>query len=343
MSETSSPDVSAVVVAYDRTAEVDTCLRSMRAQTHRAFECLVVLNGASTELTDVVARHAGEDARIVPIPLARTTASTARNVASARARAELVHFLDDDVLLPPELFEVVVRGMRARTDVGILGGPNLTPEDEPEFCQITGALLAGRFGTGIARARYRRETEGPAEECDLILCNLVVRRAVLASGISFPGLFGGEENALMGVARGRGVSMWYSPEAFVFHRRRRTLAAYCEQVNRYGEGRANAMRLAPNTVRLAYFVPLAFTAYLATLPMLAWASPWALAPLVAYFALDAAVSIATAIERGKPSWIVPLFALHPVTHVVYGVGLGRRLLFPPRAARTASDDASAAS
>lgn len=342
MSETSSPDVSAVVVAYDRAGDVDACLASIRAQTHGAFECLVVLNGATDALADVVARHAGEDPRIVPIALARTSASAARNVASARARGELVHFLDDDVLLPTRLFEVVVRRMREHSEVGILGGPNLTPDDEPAFCQITGALLAGRFGTGIARARYRREAEGSAEECDLILCNLVVRRSVLTSGIAFPGLFGGEENVLMGQARGRGVAMWYSPDAYVHHRRRRTLATYVEQVQRYGAGRANAMRLAPHTFRLAYFVPLAFTSYLALLPALAWLTPWALAPLGAYVLLDAGASLSIAIQHARPSWLLPLFVLHPVTHVVYAVGLGRRLASPAPLSRPARDDASAA-
>lgn len=330
-----------MVVAYDRFHDVDACIASIRAQTLPACECVVVLNGASDATRAVVERHAEQDERIRPVITARMSASAARNLACEHVRAPLVHFLDDDVILPPELFDVVKRAMDEHPEVGIFGGPNLTPPDEPPFCQMTGALLAGRFGTGIARARYRRLAPGPAEECDLILCNLVVRRTVLDQGIVFPGLFGGEENVLMGHARSRGIAMWYSPDAWVHHRRRRDLRSYWEQVTRYGAGRANAMALAPHTVRLAYFVPTAFVAYLVALPLAVWITPWAWAPLGAYVALDLIASVATSATCRKPSWIPALLLLHLVTHVGYGIGFARRLA-ALGVSRTSREDASPA-
>lgn len=326
----SAPAISGIVVTRDRAADLGRVLATARAQTLTDFELVVVLNGASDRVAALVREAAEVDPRVVPMPIAETTPSTARNLAMGIARAPLLYFLDDDVVLPPHLFALARARMDADPELGVLGGPNLTAEDEPFFAQVTGALFASRFGAAIARVRYtsRARSEGPATEADLILCNLVVRRSMLAS-LRFPGLFGGEENVLMGHAAQAGVRMAYAPDLWVHHKRRDTLGGYVEQVFRYGAGRAHALAFAPRTFRVAYFAPVALAIYLAAWPLLALVTPTAHVPALVYATLASFAGAHVALRARRPAFFLPLLGLFPLTHVVYGVGLASRLVALP--------------
>lgn len=319
-------ELTALVVTRDRDAELAACVESLLRDPRTDVEVLVVENGATDAVRGVLDGLRARDARLRTIRIEATSPSLARNRGAEDARGALVFFLDDDVIVPERAVGAAIELMRARPDVGIAGGPNLTPGDDPELAKISGAILASRFGTGIAVPRYAARAAGPARESDLVLCNLVVRRSLFRDGLSFPQLFGGEENHLMGHAESRGVAMWYEPSLAVHHRRRRTLAGHVEQVHRYGIGRANAIVSAPRTFRLAYLVPLGFVAYLASLPLTAWIGPVHLLPLAAYVVADAIASTIAASAMGRPSYLPAVFALFPITHVSYGLGLGRGLL-----------------
>lgn len=318
--------LSVIVVTMDRAPEIAQCLESLLAQRGEALdEIVVVLNDATSEVRAVVDELVGRDARVSTLTIERSTASVARNLGVEASRGELLYFIDDDVMVDPAATSEIVRCFAEHPEVGIVGGPNLTPPDDPPFAHLTGALLSTRWGTGATRSRYIESEEGAADERHLILCNLAMRRAIFTErGLSFPTLFGGEENALMGQAASRGVRAWYSPRIFVHHRRRTTFAGYCEQIYRYGWGRANAMANAPGTARLIYFVPVGFLLYLLALPLLSRWSSWALLPLMAYGAGTFVASLGLVIRDRRPAWLPLLLGLYPITHVVYAAGLIRQ-------------------
>ncbi|MFW5924550.1 MAG: glycosyltransferase [Myxococcota bacterium] len=322
-----SPAIGVIVVTRDRADEIRACVHSILSQAADDVEVVVVLNGATPAVHREVEHLAQADARVRAVTITGRSASKARNVGVQASGSDVLYFLDDDVMLPPHGLAVLRRLVGAMPEVGVFGGPNLTPPDDPDFAQMTGALLASRWGSGIARPRYAARRAGEAHESDLILCNLAVRRQVFRDGVSFPELFGGEENALMGQAQHRGARMWYAPELWVHHRRRRTFRGFVQQVHRYGWGRANAIAFAPRTVRLAYFVPVAFAGYLLLLvpgTVVLGAPAWL--PVAAYGlgSVTAAARICAAHRR--PAWLVPLVALYPVTHLAYASGLAKQLL-----------------
>lgn len=315
---------TALIVTRDRVADLTACVESLLSDPRDDLEVVVVANGA-TDAVQKTLTDLGHDSRLVVVSIDATSPSLARNVGVARARGEIVHFLDDDVFVPLGVVSRAIDLMRARPDIGIVGGPNLTPDDDPDFAKMAGALLGSRFGSAIARPRYARTFAGPARESDLILCNLVIRRSLFGLGLAFPRLFGGEENALLGQATSKRIGMWYEPSLAVFHRRRATMGGHVEQMIRYGEGRANALRAASHTFRIAYFVPVAFGVYLLSLPIVFVVGPIGWLPLAAYLVLDSVSAIAIAIAHRRAAWILGLFLLFPITHLAYGWGLARRL------------------
>lgn len=324
MSALSEPRTSVIVCAHARADDLRACLESLRAQSDPRFEVLVVLDRPTDAVRAVVANASEADERVRQVPFAGGSPSQARNAAVARSRCEAVYFLDDDVLAPPEALATLHREMDAHPEASIFGGPNLTPPDDPEVAQITGALLSSGWGSAIARRRYRRAPAGPARERDLILCNLAARRELFRRGLSFPALFGGEENTLMGHAEREGFGLRYCPELWVHHRRRRTVRGYLSQLYRYGRGRANAIFAAPRTAHPVYLAPSLFVLYLLALPALAWLSPLVWLPLLVYAAGTTVASAVMAARR--PRWFLPLLALFPATHIAYGLGVAVQLV-----------------
>jgi len=323
---TDRPRVSVVVVVHDRAEDAAACLDSLRSQSFADFEVRVVLNDPSPAVEAVLEDAARRDARIRVVRFGGGSASAARNAGVWASTAPVLYFVDDDVCVPRDGLAALLDEMDARPEIAVLGGPNLTPPGDPPFAQMTGALLGSRWGSGITQPRYSPSRPGPARERDLILCNLAVRRSVFERGIVFPALFGGEENVLMGHAEHRGMALWYSPRVWVFHRRRHDLRGYLKQVYRYGWGRANAVWRAPRTAHPAYFVPVAFLAYLLGLPLLAVGSVLFWLPLGAYGVGTVVAATRIALRHRRPGWLLPLLALFPATHVTYAVGLCTQLV-----------------
>ena len=101
-----APLVSVIVpchVTSPRQAELlDETLDSVAAQTHRAFETLVVDDGSTLDVSALARRHPAAMTRTLRQPNAGP--AVARNTGIAASRGEFLVFLDaDDHLLPPAL------------------------------------------------------------------------------------------------------------------------------------------------------------------------------------------------------------------------------------------------
>jgi glycosyltransferase involved in cell wall biosynthesis len=98
------PRVTVVVPAWNTSSVLAEALDSIRAQTFRDFEVLVVDDGSTDDTARVAERYSAEDRRFRLICRTHAGVSSARNAALAEARGEWIAFLDaDDVWLPPKL------------------------------------------------------------------------------------------------------------------------------------------------------------------------------------------------------------------------------------------------
>jgi glycosyltransferase involved in cell wall biosynthesis len=94
------PRVSVVIPVHDRADRIRPTLDSVRAQTFSDLELIVVDDGSTDGVADVVSA-AQPTARIVRLDR-NTGASAARNRGVAEARGELIAFLDSDDLWSPD-------------------------------------------------------------------------------------------------------------------------------------------------------------------------------------------------------------------------------------------------
>jgi glycosyltransferase involved in cell wall biosynthesis len=105
-----SPDLVTVVIpAYNAASTLDETLRSVRAQTHRRLEIVVVDDGSTDATAEIVRRHVTSDSRIRLLKQANRGVADARNRGAKEGQANLLAFIDADDLWAPDKIEKQLR------------------------------------------------------------------------------------------------------------------------------------------------------------------------------------------------------------------------------------------
>lgn len=117
--------VTVVVPTYNRPGFLSEALESVRRQTLRPAEIIVVDDGSTVPLGDLPGARVIRQANAGP--------SVARNTGIAAARTEWIALLDDDDLWEPEKLELQWEAVRRYPDVGIVFTDWLTFSNEEIF------------------------------------------------------------------------------------------------------------------------------------------------------------------------------------------------------------------
>jgi CDP-glycerol glycerophosphotransferase len=102
------PRVSVVVPIYRVEAYLEECLASLRAQTFADLEVVMVDDGSPDGSAAIAERVAAEDARFLLVRQENAGLGAARNAGVARAKGELLMFVDSDDRLPTDALERLV-------------------------------------------------------------------------------------------------------------------------------------------------------------------------------------------------------------------------------------------
>jgi cellulose synthase/poly-beta-1,6-N-acetylglucosamine synthase-like glycosyltransferase len=283
--------------------------------------------GDAEPLALTVARKLEHPADRLEIIVARgKQPSVQRNTALRAAKGDLIYFLDDDSLPPPDNLR---RALVHFADPAIMmvGGPNVCPAAAPPLEQAFATVMGTLLAFGPSRARYTPVGKARVSgEKELILCNLMGRReALLAAGGFDEALYPNEENALMDELQRRGGKLLYDPEFIVHRRPRHTLGAFCKMLMNYGRGRAEQFRLHPTPGSAPNFVPPLFLLYLVLTPVL---PTFLLLPLAFYSLAVLAQTMAVSSHcLFNAARVAPLIL---VSHVCYGLGFWKGLFTRPQ-------------
>jgi glycosyltransferase involved in cell wall biosynthesis len=204
------PAVTLVVPTRGRAAYLEVTLDSLRGQsTGIAHELLVVDDGA-TDATPEMAERFG--ARLIRHG-ERRSLNAARNTGIREAGADLIAFVDDDVLVPPGWLDALVEGAERHPEADAFGGP-----------------IRARFEGHAPRGCGREDPPittldlGPADvEAEMVWgANFAVRRAAVERIGEFDESLdrghGDEEEWLLRL-RAAGGKIVYLAEAGLDHRR----------------------------------------------------------------------------------------------------------------------------
>lgn len=242
-----------------------------------------------------------------------------RNLGIKNATSEFIFFFDDDVIIPKGSIEKALQVFQKNPEIMALGGPNLTPTKN-SFMQHCFGHAHASFFTGLHTvSRYRTLKKlKKVTENNLATCNLAFRANILKKNYFNPYFYANEENELLGRILAEGHVLGYCPDFFVYHHRRKNLSGYLRQIFKWGEGRTIHTLYRPAHFKVTFFIPLLFFFYLASF---IWIHPlWYLIPLLLYAILDVGFTIFTFWKEKKPSLLIIMLWLFPITHITYAMG-----------------------
>lgn len=119
-----APLVSLLIPARNEAANIENCLRDLRAQDYPNFEILVLDDGSTDQTAALVQRHAEQDHRIqvlqgAALPQGWLGKNWACHQLSMQARGEVLIFTDADLRYAPQAVRNTV-GWMQRLDLGML-------------------------------------------------------------------------------------------------------------------------------------------------------------------------------------------------------------------------------
>lgn len=119
---TSVPDLSIIVLTYDRPRLLRSCLESLCAQTYPAerFEIVVADDGSSDETAAVVSEYAARHSNVRHVRHPHRGIPATRNLGLRHARAALVAIVADDYELPPTYVRRIIDFFRANPEASVL-------------------------------------------------------------------------------------------------------------------------------------------------------------------------------------------------------------------------------
>lgn len=100
--------VSVIVPVWNAELYLHYCVDSIRAQTYKSFELILVDDGSTDSSGDLCDQYQNEDERIHVIHRQNGGVSAARNTGLARAQGEWIFFVDNDDVLAPYALETLV-------------------------------------------------------------------------------------------------------------------------------------------------------------------------------------------------------------------------------------------
>ncbi len=310
--------VSVVIACPGPSPYLTECLDALALQTHPHFEVLV--------LPDAPCDLGPMPFTLHVIPTGKIRPAEKRNIGIQRARGEVVAFIDDDAYPVPAWIEQAIKYFTL-PDVGGVGGPGVTPPDDPFLGQASGRVYANLLVSGNYRYRYLGDRVRASID-DFPSCNLFVRTDVLrAIGGYRTDFWPGEDTILCAdIAIGQKRRIIYDPWVQVFHHRRPLFGPHLRQIGRYALHRGYfAKRFPATSLRISYLIPTLFVLGLVVGAVLACLHPWL---RIAYFAVLAFYALITFLSSASLSpalWLVTWLGVI-ATHVVYGVRFAQGLL-----------------
>lgn len=247
-----------------------------------------------------------------------------RNRGFELSKGEILAFIDDDTLPQKGWLKAALPHFQD-AEIGAVGGPSVTPQSDPFWAQVSGAVYESWMMSGKERLRYL-----PGRPCDVEdfpSCNLLVRRSVY----EFIGGFGtdfwpGEDTEFCLNLVFEGYRIRYEPKALIEHHRRPSLKRHFAQLANYGLHRGYfAKRYPATSLRFQYFLPSFFVMGVFILGILATQNEIVSS---CFWTLSFIYLILAMFSLREKSWrlLLPSVGVIFLSHSVYGISFLRGLM-----------------
>jgi len=241
-----------------------------------------------------------------------------RNIGVKNSRGELCAFIDNDAYPRSDWLTRAVKYLED-PQVGGVGGPGLTPEEDGLIQKASGYVLSS-FMVGNLSSRYR--TKQSFESDDIHSCNFIARKSVVEEAGGWNEKYWPGEDTLMCLAIKRlGKKLIEASDVVVYHHRRPLFWPHLKQVSRFGEHRGFfAKKFPENSLKPTYIAPSILVLSLLAGLALSFLSSFFVYVTVLVVAVYLALSlIAAALQVRKVKLILLVWSGTIATHITYGI------------------------
>lgn len=247
--------------------------------------------------------------------------SNNRNKGIQKAKGDIILFLDDDCYVEKSLLKNAENFFIKHSFVDVLGGPQLTPSTDNLFAKTVGYVISSFFGSHKMAVRYKKSKLNlNADYNSLTSAICFIKKDVFTKTLGFNvNLWPGEDPELFARFKKLGFNLAYSPDIFIYHKRRDNISSFFEQHLKYGYFAFKKEKLASTKMTLLYYIPALFAIYLLTLP-LAFLIKIYWAPFILYLLIVLFMAFKILISKRDFRMFLLTPLIYFLEHVSYGIG-----------------------
>lgn len=302
--------VSIIIPFKNLNDYVKECIEKCLDLDYKNFEMLL--------LPDFSIKANFKKARI--IPTGRVKPSLKRNIGVSKSSGRICAFIDSDAY--PEKNWIKNALKQFKKDVGIVGGPNILPENDNIWQKASDDILSSAIGAGPFSLRYKSEREKTVKE--IPSCNFLIKKSLFNKAGGFDtSVLTAEDSKLCFQVSNLGKSIVYSPDVIVYHHRRPLFMPHFKQMWIYGRDKAFILKRFFSANKLYYFLPSFFVLFLIFGFLLSFNPFFEIVYLkniyLAFITLYIVIILITSILKSLKRFVL-IFPGMILTHISYGLG-----------------------
>lgn len=266
---------SVIIPVYNREDEVLELLDSLKSQTVRNFEVIIVEDGSTLPCKKIVEEAAADGLDVKYFYKDNEGRSIARNYGLERASGDYFVFFDSDCVIPPDYFKNLQDSLEGKY-LDCFGGPDAAHDSFSDTQKAINYSMTSFLTTGgIRGGKIQLEKFVPRT------FNMGFSRKVYEKVGGFREMFSEDIDMSTRIRQaGFSIGLIYNP---VWHKRRVDFKKFFRQVYVFGKSRITLKLLYPGSLKPVHTFPALFVLGCAALIVLGiCVSPWFFLPLGLY-------------------------------------------------------------
>ena len=243
---------SIIVPVYNRPKEIDELLESLTNQDFSDdFQVLIIEDGSTEKCESVVIKYK-DQLNVTYFFKENSGAGASRNFGMQQASGNYFIILDSDVVLPKQYLSEVNNALEQNfTDA--FGGPDAAHDSFTPLQKAINYSMTSFLTTGGIRGK--KNAVGKFQPRSF---NLGMSKTAFEKTNGFADLKVGEDIDLTFRLWNNGFKTQLIENAFVFHKRRSTIAQFFKQTFAFGTARPQLNKRYPETAKITYWFPSLF-------------------------------------------------------------------------------------
>jgi len=219
-----NPKISIIIPCKEIDSYTEKCVGECLKQDYDNFEIYVL-----PDERDRTKESKIKNKKVKIIATGCVKPSIKRNLGMAKSVADFYGFIDSDAYPIKGWLSNSMKYFKKK-EIGIVGGPNLTPPEGNFWEHVSGHVLSNFFASGAADIRYKIAKTRYTHE--LPSCNYITRREAACEYNSC--FLTAEDSEFCFACVERGYRVLYAGDVVVFHHRRDSLGKHLKQMFIYG-------------------------------------------------------------------------------------------------------------